>query len=127
MTTTRIREGIKTIKTKCHIMVKTKVSTKVILWIMVKVTKVIRKAIIKFKDILTTNMIHNSILYNVLKITRRVNNFKDHIMKKIEMMLSMPITRTKMEVNILERIINFNAKRNMEVKIKILNFSLLNH
>ena len=108
-------------------MVKTKVSTKVILWIMVKVTKVIRKAIIKFKDILTTNMIHNSILYNVLKITRRVNNFKDHIMKKIEMMLSMPITRTKMEVNILERIINFNAKRNMEVKIKILNFSLLNH
>ena len=105
--TNKIREDIKTTEIKCQIMVRTKVTiTRSIQMILIKVTREIRKDIIKDKT--TTSMINKSKVKCTLASTRNNVKSKDLTMVRIEM-----VQAFTMKVNNMEGRIIINTNRIM--------------
>ena len=102
--TNKIREDIKTTEIKCQIMVRIKVTiTRSIQMILIKVTREIRKDIIKDKT--TTSMINKSKVKCTLASTRNNVKSKDHTIIRIEM-----VQAFTMKVNNMEGRIIINTK-----------------
>jgi len=98
--TNKIREDIKTTEIKCQIMVRTKVTiTRSIQMILIKVTREIRKDIIKDKT--TTSMINKSKVKCTLASTRNNVKSKDLTMVRIEMVQAFTMKVNNMEGRII--------------------------